>query len=180
MSLLPQLPLLARKGWRGGDPAPESLYRLDAGLPDLAYRDLALHAGGRDPLAASLPVLLDSPWDPAERDVHALAEADLAELAALADACAELPIPQLGVDAAPGVYDLADRYTALLTRISCLQVWRHCDDPFLADPAWLRAVLHRSTTAALRPAESLPGPVEDALLRELLDRPLHPTQESSR
>ncbi|WP_247200599.1 hypothetical protein [Streptomyces scabiei] len=58
----------------------------------------------------------------------------------------------------------------LLTRTVCVQVWRHArSGDFLADPAWLRAVLHRSASGPYGPGP-LPAPVEGALLAELLDR----------
>lgn len=166
MSLLPQLPLLARRSWTAAAvPAPAGLFTLDADLPALRFDRLALHAAGRDPIAASLAAALDESWNRADREPRRAAETDLAELTDLAQACAALRITELGVDAPSGVYDLADRYIGLLTRISCLQVWRHATDPFLADSAWLLAALHRS-----HPRTPLPGPVEDALHRELLDR----------
>ncbi|WP_043664981.1 acyl-CoA dehydrogenase family protein [Streptomyces xylophagus] len=165
MSVLPQLPLLARRSWLTGDSAPADLFALDAALPALRYDRLALHAAGRDPLAASLAAALDEPWDSSDRQLRAVAETDLAELTSLAGACAALPMTELGVDAPPEAYDLADRYIALLGRISCLQVRRHATDPFLADSPWLLAALHRSHRNT-----PLAGAVEDALHRELLDR----------
>ncbi|GAA2221850.1 acyl-CoA dehydrogenase family protein [Streptomyces nogalater] len=165
MSLLPQLPLLARRSWTGGAPAPDALFALDADLPALRYDRLALQAAGRDPLAASLAAALDGPWDGACRQVRAVAEADLAELGALARACAALPVTEWGVDASPATYDLADRYSTLLTRVCCLQIQRHTTDPFLAGPAWTLAAAHRT-----RRPSPLPRPVEDALFDELLAR----------
>ncbi|MGW2771962.1 acyl-CoA dehydrogenase [Streptomyces olivaceoviridis] len=165
MSLLPQLPLLARRSWADGAPAPDALFALDAELPALRYDRLALHAGGHDPLAASLAAALDGPWDGSGRPLRAAFEGDLAELGGLARACAALPVTEWGVDASPATYDLADRYSTMLTRICCLQVQRHTTDPFLADPAWVLAAVHRT-----RRPSPLPGPVEDALFGELLAR----------
>ncbi|WP_030737732.1 acyl-CoA dehydrogenase [Streptomyces sp. NRRL S-31] len=165
MSLLPQLPLLARRSWTGGTPAPDALFDLDAELPALRYDRLALHAAGRDPLAASLAAALDGPWDDRHRPLRAAAEADQAELGELARTCAALPVTEWGVDASPGTYDLAHRYGTLLTRVCCLQLQRHTTDPFLADPAWVLAAVHRT-----RRESPPPGPVEDALLGELLRR----------
>lgn len=165
MSLLPQLPLLARRSWRGGAPASGDLFHLDGGLPPLSYDSLTVHAGGRDPVAASSASLADRAWDPDHQDLRALARADLADLTELSGRCASLSAPELGIDAPAAIYDLADRYASLLARFSWFQVWRHADDPFLADPAWLRAALHRSASAA-----PLPESVETVLFRELLDR----------
>ncbi|MFJ8495448.1 acyl-CoA dehydrogenase family protein [Streptomyces sp. NPDC094038] len=187
MSLLPQLPLLARRSWTTGAPAPDTLFALDTDLPALRYDRLTLQAAGRDPLAASLAAALDGPWDRQHREVRAVAEADLAELGELARACATLPVTEWGVDASPGAYDLADRYSTLLTRICCLQILRRSTDPFLAGPAWMLAAAHRA-----RRRSPLPGPVEGALFDELLDRhrdhrsfglaagPLLPREETTR
>ncbi|MFE5096961.1 acyl-CoA dehydrogenase family protein [Streptomyces sp. NPDC056638] len=187
MSLLPQLPLLARRSWTAGAPAPAELFALDTDLPPLRYDRLALHAGGHDPIAASLAAALDEPWDGADRELRAAAVSDLTELTEFAGACTTLPVTEWGVDASARTYDLADRYTRLLTRICCLQVQRHATAPFLADPVWVRAVLHRSHRRS-----PLPGPVEHALYGELLDRhrshrsfglaarPLHHREENTR
>lgn len=106
--------------------------------------------GGQDPVAASLASALQDNGLP--HAVRAAAQADLAELTDLAEICARLPIAELGVDAPAHHYDLVPRYVRLLVRISCLQLWRHSDGGFLADPAWLHE------------------PVEDVLLAELFSR----------
>ncbi|KUO02667.1 acyl-CoA dehydrogenase [Streptomyces caeruleatus] len=171
MSLLPQLPLLARRTWdRPGTEAPADLYALAEPLPPLPYDRLALHAAGRDPIAGSLHTLPDAPWAPEHTDLRDLVAADRAELAELAGVCVRLSPVELGVDARPEYYDLVTRYVRLLSRTACVQVWRHAEPGnFLADPAWLRAVLHRSARGAHRPGP-LPAQVEDTLLTELLDR----------
>ncbi|MCX5426032.1 acyl-CoA dehydrogenase [Streptomyces sp. NBC_00078] len=171
MSLLPQLPSLARRTWdRPGAEAPAGLYALAEPLPPLPYQRLALHAAGRDPIAGSLPTLLDADWAPEHADLRAAIAADVAELAGLAGVCGRLSPVELGVDARPEHYDLVTRYVRLLSRGVCAQVWRHAEpDSFLADPAWLRAALHRCAPGPHRPGP-LPARVEDTLLSELLDR----------
>ncbi|MGW0708259.1 acyl-CoA dehydrogenase family protein [Streptomyces sp. NPDC002643] len=176
MSLLPQLPLLARRSWTpsgtGGSVAepPADLFALAEDLPPLPYDRLALHAAGRDPLTASLHALADELWAPDQADLHAAVRSDLADLAQLAEECVRLTPLDLGVDARPDHYDLVTRYVRLLTRTACVQVWRHADPAsFLADPAWPRAALHRSAPGPHRPGPP-PGPVEDALFAELLHR----------
>ncbi|TQE29395.1 acyl-CoA dehydrogenase [Streptomyces ipomoeae] len=171
MSLLPQLPLLARRTWdRPGTEAPADLYTLAEPLPPLPYDRLALHAAGRDPIAGSLHALLDAPWAPEHADLRDVVAADRAELAELAGVCGQLAPVELGVDARPEYYDLVTRYVRLLSRTACVQVWRHAEPGnFLADPAWLRAALHRSARGTHRPGP-LPAQVEDPLLTELLDR----------
>lgn len=152
MSLLPQLPLLARRSWRS-TAAPTEVFAVHEDLSPLRFDQLTLHAGGRDPVAASLAGALDSALP---GDVRAAAEADHADLTELTELCVALSPADLGVDAHPRHYDLVTRYVRLLVRISCLQVWRHARDGFLADPVWLHA--------------PRPGPVEDALFAELLAR----------
>jgi alkylation response protein AidB-like acyl-CoA dehydrogenase len=171
MSLLPQLPLLARRSWsRPAADAPGDLFALGAGLPPLPFGRLALHAAGRDPIAGSLHTLADAPWSPDHADLRTAAEADRTDLTELASECVRLTPVDLGVDARPEHYDLVTRYVRLLARTACLQVWRHAGPgTFLADPSWLRAALHRSAPGRRRPGP-LPGPVEDALFAELLHR----------
>ncbi|MFJ6739821.1 acyl-CoA dehydrogenase family protein [Streptomyces sp. NPDC091279] len=172
MSLLPQLPLLARRSWTGPAAAEplDDLFALGAELPALRFDRFALHAAGRDPLAASLHAPADAPWTADHADLGAAVRADRAELVQLAEICRRLIPMDLGVDARPEHYDLVTRYVRLLTRTAYVQVWRHADPAgFLADPAWLRAALHRSAARPHRPGP-LPEHVEDTLLTELLER----------
>ncbi|MFE1834085.1 acyl-CoA dehydrogenase [Streptomyces sviceus] len=171
MSLLPQLPLLARRSWeRPGTEVDSGLFALDRALPPLRYDRLTLHAAGRDPIAGSLLALPDAPWTPEHADLRSTVTADCAELAELASVCRQLSPVDLGVDARPEHYDLVTRYVRLLSRTACVQVWRHSGaGDFLADPAWARAALHRSAPGSRRPGP-LPAPVEHALFTELLDR----------
>lgn len=158
MSLLPQLPLLARRSWNNPATAPSALFDLGADLPPLRFDRLALFAAGRDPVVASLADVAASPGLPA--DIRAEIESDQAELTELAGLCAGLPLSELGVDAPVAHYDLVSRYVTLLTRICCVQVWRHAPPgDFLARPAWLRAALHRPD-----------GSVGNELFAELLER----------
>ncbi|UUU31862.1 acyl-CoA dehydrogenase [Streptomyces sp. CA-210063] len=171
MSLLPQLPLLARRTWsRPGTEAPPDVFALAEPLPPLRYDRLALHAAGRDPVMGSLPALADASWAPEHDDVRAALRDDHVELAELAAVCGQLSPAELGVDARPEHYDLVTRYVRLLSRTACGQVWRHArPDDFLADPTWLRAALCRSAPGPHRPGP-LPAEVEDRLFAELLDR----------
>ncbi|QFR02143.1 acyl-CoA dehydrogenase [Streptomyces phaeolivaceus] len=171
MSLLPQLPLLARRTWaRPGTEPPGDLFALAEALPPLRYDRLALHAAGRDPVTGSLHTLPDASWAPDHTDLRTAVRRDHTALVELAAECASLSPVDLGVDARPEHYDLVTRYVRLLSRTVHVQVWRHAHPgDFLADPAWLRAALHRSAPGPHGPGP-LPAPVEDALLTELLDR----------
>jgi Acyl-CoA dehydrogenase, C-terminal domain len=143
-TLLPQLPLLARRAWSNRPaPVPDGLFDLSGDLPTAAFDRFALHAGGRDALSAAVD--------------------DRAELARLAEAAVGLRPAELGVDAAPAHFDLTARYVRLIARAT----WRHAHAPgFLGDPVWIRAALHRCD----HPRAPLPVPVADALFAELLDR----------
>ncbi len=171
MSLLPQLPLLARRTWsRPGTEAPGDLFALDRALPPLRYDRLALHAKGRDPVVGSLHALTDTTWAPAHADLRTAVLADHAELTELAAVYGKLSPVDLGVDACPEHYDLVTRYVRVLSRTASVQVWRHAGPgDFLADPAWVRAALHRSALGPHRRGP-LPAPVEDRLFAELSDR----------
>ncbi|WP_086783818.1 acyl-CoA dehydrogenase [Streptomyces caniscabiei] len=171
MSLLPQLPLLARRTWAGpGTEPPGDLCALGEALPPLRHDRLALHAGGRDPVTGSLHALADASWAAEHADLRTAVAADRADLAELAAVCGSLSPVDLGVDARPEHYDLVTRYVRLLSRTACVQVWRHAPPGgFLADPAWLRAALHRSAPGPYGPGP-LAAPVEATLFAELLDR----------
>ncbi|MEE1831590.1 acyl-CoA dehydrogenase [Streptomyces sp. SP17KL33] len=171
MSLLPQLPLLSRRTWsRPGTEPPGDLFALAEALPPLRPDWLTLHAGGRDPVTGSLHALADVPWAAEHADLRTAVGTDRTDLAELAAVCGGLSPVDLGVDARPEHYDLVTRYVRLLSRTVCVQVWRHAPPgDFLADPAWLRAALHRSAPGPYGPGP-LPAQVESALFAELLDR----------
>jgi hypothetical protein len=144
MTMLPQLPLMARRAWRGEPAAvPPEVFRRGAQLPPLSLDDLAVSTGGRDPLTAALHPVCAAAAD-ADPDLYRLALAFRAELADLATACAGLDPRDLGRDARPEALDLAARYATVLAATACLNVWWwERDDPFLGDPAWAVAALHR-------------------------------------
>lgn len=103
MSLLPQLPLLARRSWRTGADEVPGLFDVDGALPDLRFDRFTVHAGGFDPVTTTL---------------HGTAE-----LAVLTEACAALPVSELGVDAPPAHYDLVVRYAELFTKACVLRAF---------------------------------------------------------
>ncbi|MGW4207272.1 acyl-CoA dehydrogenase [Lentzea sp. NPDC004789] len=103
MSVLPQLPLLARRSWRTGTDDVPGLFDVDGPLPELRFDRFTVHAGGFDPVTSTL---------------HGTAE-----LAALTDVCAALPASGLGVDAPPAHYDLVARCAELFTKACVLRVF---------------------------------------------------------
>jgi alkylation response protein AidB-like acyl-CoA dehydrogenase len=168
MSLLPQLPLLARRSWASPATADANLFRMDAVLPEIPFDRLAVSAAGRDHLASSLVALRDE--DIGDERVRESVAHFTAELDDLAEAAAALKPGDLTFEAEFAAYDLVPRYVAVLMATACVQLWRHNDsDPFLGDPAWLVAVLHRLRARPDGPAE-LPDDVEARLLAELTDR----------
>ncbi len=180
VSLLPQLPLLARRSWTADRDAPAELFDLDGPLPPVPFGELRVSAGGRDRLSPSLAAAvqaLAAEHGPDYRQARVLAEAFLQELRTVASDAAALPLTELAVTASPHSYDLTTRYIRILAATACLQVWRHQQhrgDPFLQDPAWLAAALHRlgppwagGSAPAVAP---LPEPTGARLFAELVDR----------
>jgi alkylation response protein AidB-like acyl-CoA dehydrogenase len=183
LTLLPQLPLLARRAWRPAsepDPGPFSnLFRIGAALPPVDFGALTVGSAGADSLVAALPWARDryherlarsrgGPNRPAE-----LIGVLLAELAELTDDCAGLRPNQTGATAMPAAYRLAHRYAVLLAASACLHVWaEQLDDAaaFDRDERWLTAVLTRLTGAAGRTTGALPEDVAGYLFEELTRR----------
>jgi alkylation response protein AidB-like acyl-CoA dehydrogenase len=176
MSLLPQLPLLARRSWMSGDAAPPETFRIDGELPVLPFNQLALSASGQDHLSGSLIDGLErmsSGSGPESSELRRLTELFVTELRGLKRECAELPPRELTVMASPRSYDLAARYIVVLAASACLNVWRHNQerpDPFLKDPAWLLAALHRLSAQLGKEQPPLPDSIHARLFTELLDR----------
>ncbi|MEU5092042.1 acyl-CoA dehydrogenase family protein [Streptomyces sp. NPDC021356] len=176
MSLLPQLPLLARRSWRGDATAPPELFHPGADLPEFDFRRLAISAAGRESLSTSLGAGLAAMPQGGGAAYTALREHGehfVRELAVLAEECAALPPSELSVGAASHTYDLTTRYVNVLVAAACSETWRHAqdlDDTFLADPVWAAAALHRLRTPSGAPRASLPDHLEQPLWAELVDR----------
>lgn len=174
-TILPQLPLLARRSWRDGEPAPDALFRPDATLPPLDFQRLRVSAGGRDHLAPSLAAglaALGPSTDPQVRAVARLAAGFAAELRALSGECAELAPHRLAFPAGVAANDLPIRYVRVLVATACFELWRHhhvAGTGFLAEPAWALAVLSR-LAATDGSVPDLPPAVEQRMFAELLDR----------
>jgi alkylation response protein AidB-like acyl-CoA dehydrogenase len=175
MSLLPQLPLLARRSWPAGQAAPEELFRLDAELPPIPFDRLTVTAAGRERLSSSLAAGLDA--EPALLLAHPVIRRVgghlTGELRSLTTECAELPPVERSVAASSASYDLTHRYVNVLAAAACVELWRvnqSHPDPFLTDPAWLAAVLARIPLSPGRPPERLPLDLEQRLFDELIER----------
>ncbi|MFH8579713.1 acyl-CoA dehydrogenase [Streptomyces zaomyceticus] len=176
VSLLPQLPLLARRAWRECRTPPAALFAPGEELPPLDFGALALSAGGRESLSTSIAAGLAELPDgggTAYGLLRAHAERFAREPARLAEACAALDPGELSVAASPYAYDLTTRYTTLLTAAACFGMWswaRRTGVPELSEPDWAAAALHRLSTPRGAAARALPRPLEDALWERLVER----------
>ncbi|MZF85522.1 acyl-CoA dehydrogenase [Streptomyces sp. SID5643] len=176
MSLLPQLPLLARRSWRGATEAlPNELFRLDADLPPVPFDRLTVSAGGRERLSSSLAAGLAAEPRPgrAHPEIRRVGDHLTGELRRLADVCEKLPPTELTVAAGSATYDLTHRYVNVLVAAACVGLWRgnqDHQDPFLRDPGWLAAVLARIPLLPGRPPARLPDDLERLLFDELTER----------
>ncbi|MCC8479043.1 acyl-CoA dehydrogenase [Streptomyces globisporus] len=175
ISVLPQLPLLARRSWSAPAATDPNLFRLDAELPELDLGRLTVNASGGDALGAALLALPDElPDDPGGKQLHSEAQHFGQELRRLAEECRSLPPRELTFLAEPASYEAVDAYVSALMAGSCLQIWRHNpDDPFLGRPAWVRAALHRLHARAGTGPRELPDDLVQELYGELLDRHAH-------
>jgi hypothetical protein len=184
-TVLPQLPVIARRGWAEGTASPAEMFRTDTDPGPLPFERLRLSGRGRDGLLSALSAGMDRASDGGTAD-----GARAADLSGLLDrlrvetedlrlACAELRPSDVGVDASPRVLGLAARYAALLAASACLNVWLEAGahgDPSVQDPAWLIAALHRLTPRPGRPAPASIGPVREHLYSQLAER--HAAAES--
>ncbi|GAA0975104.1 acyl-CoA dehydrogenase family protein [Nocardiopsis tropica] len=185
VTMLPQLPVLARRGWAEGPAAPPDVFRPDVELGRLPFERLRLSGKGRDSLLTALATGIDQAADGGTAEgSHAddlrMLMAQLREEAEdLRKACAELRAADIGVDAPPAVLRLPARYAALLAASACLNVWREAgtrQDPSLQDPVWLIAALNRLVTRMGRPGVQGLGPLREHLYSQLAER--HAAAES--
>ncbi|MEO3978987.1 acyl-CoA dehydrogenase family protein [Streptomyces sp. CAU 1734] len=177
-TIIPQLSRLARRAWFAGDEAPRTLFRPRDGLPGVPFEQLAL-ASGRDSLSASLVAAADDlpSGSPEELAVQALVMRMLDQLRQLQEDSLSLSPQDRTALASPASFALADRYAVFLAAASVLGVWRAArdgGDPFLADPAWAAAALHRlARRLGQRPADLPPaceGRVQEEVLRRFHER----------
>ena len=174
MTLLPQLPALARRSWRSPQPAPDGVFRLHDALPPVPYPELTVRARGRDHLAPSVVTGLDLvPGSAEHRRLRDAGAVFAAELDQLAQDCAALTPSQQSVTASHASYELTARYAAVLAAGSCLNVWAHQQrgaDPFLRDPGWVTAALTRLDAHRRAQQTTLPDDLREHLVDELIRR----------
>lgn len=126
VTLLPQLPRLARRSWLTDPSAPASLFDPGGELPALAPDRLSTGMPRHDGVVGALTELADGvpadDRDPVRRFAARLRD----ELRTLRDGCAALGPGDITIDAPPAAFALADRYTVVLAAASVLAVWRRC------------------------------------------------------
>lgn len=171
MSLLPQLPVLARRSWQKDASVPTALFALDNDTGEMSFEDLAITAGGRDSLAPTLRrFALDGAQEP---EVAAWARRLAIDFDDLAARCAELNPASLTPDATPETFVLAERYAVLLAAAACIGVWRaqwDRGDSFLSRPVWLLAALQRVGVLLGDRPMPLAEPLCEAMFAELAQR----------
>lgn len=174
-TIIPQLPRLARRSWFQGEAAPEELFQLRTDLPEIPFQRLTL-ASGRDSLSNSLVAAVASLPDGSAEEValQSLALRLMDELRQLQEQCLGLTLEDRTALASPTSFALADRYAVLLAGAAVLGVWRQAralgEDPFLADPAWAAAALHRLVRRLGYQPAPLPASCEERVHQELLRR----------
>ena len=170
-TVIPQMPRLARRSWFIEDEAPAGLFRLDGDLPPLRTDRLAL-ACGRDSLSASLLAVAAriEGHGPVERALRALAGLLVEEFRDVRGRVLRLEAAGPATSAQPARFALMDRYTLLLAGAAVLGVWdqaRYGSDPFLADPSWAAAALHRICGRLGTRVDALPPECETRLRHEV-------------
>ncbi|WP_030766017.1 acyl-CoA dehydrogenase [Streptomyces sp. NRRL F-2664] len=170
-TVVPQMPRLARSSWFTEDEAPADLFRLHGDLPPLRTERLSL-ACGRDSLTATLLAVaagIDGDG-PVERALRSLADGLVGEFRDVRGRVLALEAAGAATPALPARFALMDRYALLLAAAAVLGVWdqaRHGPDPFLADPSWAAAALHRIARRLGTRTADLPAECETRIRHEV-------------
>ncbi|WP_329199422.1 MULTISPECIES: acyl-CoA dehydrogenase [unclassified Streptomyces] len=170
-TVIPQMPRLARSSWFIEDEAPAGLFRLRGDLPPLRTDRLSL-ACGRDSLTASMLVVAAGVEGsgPVERALRTLAGQLVEELRDVRRRVLRLEAAGSASTAQPARFALMDRYALLLAAAAVLGLWdqaRYGPDPFLADPCWAAAALHRIARRLGTRVADLPPECETRIRHEV-------------
>ncbi|MEN3307793.1 MAG: hypothetical protein V7603_3995 [Micromonosporaceae bacterium] len=144
VTILPQLPRLARRAWFNGEPAPPELFRPGAPLPELRFERLLPGLSKGDGITATLVGAADAVGG--DGPLPGLIRHFRGALRSVRLDCLALPPRDLTIDASTSAYELAARYTVVLAAACCVGVWwqhRGTGDPFLGDEGWVTAALAR-------------------------------------
>ncbi|TVZ75507.1 acyl-CoA dehydrogenase [Streptomyces sp. BK340] len=133
LTVLAQLPTLAKRSWSPAPP-PAELFDTAIALPELDVSGLSVTDKAPDPLMSTLAQI------PPDDDLPGFFAAALAELRA--DSL-RLPPWELGPAASAEAFELAKRYTILLAAAACLGTRQFATSEFLSSPQWLTAALTR-------------------------------------
>jgi alkylation response protein AidB-like acyl-CoA dehydrogenase len=123
VTILPQLPRLARKSWLVDSAAPEPLFNLGGELPALRFDRLAAVTRTSDGIVGALAEIAE--LEPDSGPAGRFAARFGSELRTLRKECAALPPRDITIDASPAAFALADRYTLVLAAACALSVWRY-------------------------------------------------------
>ncbi|MEC4574177.1 acyl-CoA dehydrogenase [Streptomyces virginiae] len=170
-TVIPQMPRLARSSWFVEDEAPAGLFRLHGDLPPLRTERLSL-ACGRDSLSATMLAVaagIDGAG-PVERALRTLADGLVGELRDVRRRVLALEAAGAAGSARPARFALMDRYALLLAAAAVLGLWdqaRYGPDPFLADPSWAAAALHRIARRLGTRVADLPAECETRIRHEV-------------
>ncbi|MFE9632073.1 acyl-CoA dehydrogenase [Streptomyces sp. NPDC006463] len=170
-TVIPQMPRLAQTSWFLEDEAPAGLFRLRGDLPPLRTDRLSL-ACGRDSLTATM-LAVSSGIDgggPVERALRTLAVQLVEEFRDVRGRVLRLEAAGSAASAQPARFALMDRYALLLAAAAVLGLWdqgRYGPDPFLADPCWAAAALHRIARRLGTRVADLPPECETRIRHEV-------------
>ncbi|MFJ7591010.1 acyl-CoA dehydrogenase [Streptomyces sp. NPDC097617] len=170
-TVIPQMPHLARGSWFVEDEAPAGLFRLHADLPPLRTDRLSL-ACGRDSLSATMLAVGASieGTGPVENALRRLAGQLVEEFRDVRARVLALDAAGAAASARPARFALMDRYALLLAAAAVLGLWdqaRYGPDPFLADPSWAAAALHRIARRLGTRVADLPAECETRIRHEV-------------
>lgn len=170
-TVIPQMPRLAQTSWFLEDEAPAGLFRLRGDLPPLRTDRLSL-ACGRDSLTATMLAVsagIDG-GGPVERALRTLAGQLVEEFRDVRGRVLRLEAAGSAASAQPARFALMDRYALLLAAAAVLGLWdqgRYGPDPFLADPCWAAAALHRIARRLGTRVADLPPECETRIRHEV-------------
>ncbi|MFD8890703.1 acyl-CoA dehydrogenase [Streptomyces sp. NPDC059566] len=170
-TVIPQMPRLARGSWFVEDEAPAGLFRLHGDLPPLRTDRLSL-ACGRDSLSATMLAVaagIDG-TGPVETALRRLAGQLVEEFRDVRARVLALDAAGAAATARPARFALMDRYALLLAAAAVLGLWdqgRYGPDPFLADPSWAAAALHRIARRLGTRVADLPAECETRIRHEV-------------
>jgi hypothetical protein len=175
LTIMPQLPALARRSWlaAAGTPAPEELFDADAKLPALDLSQLRVAGSGQDPLGLTLLHAADDPELGESAELRRLVR-DLADqLRRLAKEAISAPPCEGGPAAGPAAFDRARECALLWAAAACVGTWRvqrARGAEFLGGTAWITAALGRLANRLSGCHRPLPPSLDHVLFTEMLGR----------